>query len=127
SKMPTVMPLAAAVSPRFSDRYPEAAIVFDNLHSLHDVVADILASPLIAAGDKRSAILRAIRTFQDSTTQIISREEWRSMAREMGSVLDHVLDRCATEVGEEPSHEEWILATVEENERDGGDRGIHNG
>ena len=84
SKMPTMMPMAAAVSPRFSDRYPEAAIIFDNLHSLHDVVADILTSPLIAAGDKRSAILSAVRTFQDSTTQIISRDEWRSMAREMG-------------------------------------------
>lgn len=84
SKMPTVMPMAAAVSPRFAERYPEAAIIFDNLHSLHDVVADILASPLIAAGDKRPAILRAVRTFQDSTTQIISRDEWRSMAHEMG-------------------------------------------
>ena len=84
ARMPTVMPMAAAVSPRFAERYPEAAIIFDNLHSLHDVVADILASPLIAAGDKRSAILRAVHTFQDSTTQVISRDEWRSMAHEMG-------------------------------------------
>ena len=76
--------MAAAVSPRFAERYPEAAIIFDNLHSLHDVVADILASPLIAASDKRSAILRAVHTFQDATTQVISRDEWRSMAREMG-------------------------------------------
>lgn len=84
SKMPTVMPMAAAVSPRFAERYPEAAIIFDNLHSLHDVVSDILASPLVAAGEKRPAILRAVHTFQDSTTQIISRDEWRSMAHEMG-------------------------------------------
>ena len=84
SKMPTMMPMAAAVSPRFAERYPEAAIIFDNLHSLHDVVSDILASPVVAKQDKRPAILRAIRTFQDSTTQIISRDEWRSMAHEMG-------------------------------------------
>ena len=82
--MPSVMPMAAAVAPRFAARYPEAAIIFDNLHSLHDVVADILASPGIPAGEKRPSILRAIQTFQDSTTQIISREEWRSMAQEMG-------------------------------------------
>src|SRR5438094_1639444 len=82
--MPTTMPLAAAVAPRFAARYPEAAIVFDNLHSLHDVVADILASPLVATRDKRRTILRAVATFQDSTTEVISRDEWRSMAQEMG-------------------------------------------
>jgi len=82
--MPTTMPLAAAVAPRFSARYPDAAIVFDNLHSLHDVAADILASPLVANGDKRRVILQAIGTFRDSTTEVVSREEWRSMALEMG-------------------------------------------
>jgi hypothetical protein len=84
TRMPTMMPMAAAVAPRFSQRYPEAAIVFDNLHSLHDVVSDILTSPLVPQRDKRSAILHALRTYQDSSTQVISREEWRSMAREMG-------------------------------------------
>jgi len=82
--MPTTMPLAAAIAPRFATRYPEAAIIFDNLHSLHDVVADILASPVVAQRDKRSAILRAVATFRDSTTEVISRQEWRSMAVEMG-------------------------------------------
>ena len=82
--MPSVMPMAAAIAPRFAERYPEAAIIFDNLHSLHDVVADILASPSILPREKRQTILRAIHTFQDSTTEIISRDEWRSMAREMG-------------------------------------------
>jgi hypothetical protein len=82
--MPTTMPLTAAVAPRFAARYPEAAIIFDNLHSLHDVVADILASPIVAPSDKRRAILRAIGTFRDSTTEVVSRDEWRTMAREMG-------------------------------------------
>jgi hypothetical protein len=82
--MPTTMPLSAAVAPRFSARYPDAAIIFDNLHSLHDVVADILASPIVPSREKRAAILRALATFRDSTTEVVSREEWLSMAREMG-------------------------------------------
>jgi hypothetical protein len=84
SHMPTMMPMAAAIAPRFVQRYPDAAIIFDNLHSLHDVVADILTSPVIPAGEKRAAILRAVRTYQDSTTSVVSRDEWRSMAQEMG-------------------------------------------
>jgi hypothetical protein len=84
SHMPTTMPLAAAVAPRFSARYPDAAIIFDNLHSLHDVVADILSSPKVANRDKRQVILQAISAFRDSTTEVVSREEWRSMALEMG-------------------------------------------
>jgi hypothetical protein len=82
--MPTMMPMAAAIAPRFSKRYPDAAIIFDNLHSLHDVVSDILASPIVPDHEKRTAILRAVRTYQDSTTGILSRDEWRSMAQEMG-------------------------------------------
>ncbi len=82
--MPTTMPLTPAVAPRFTARYPEAAIIFDNLHSLHDVVSDILTSPLIPSRDKRSAILRALGTFQDSTTEVVTLDEWRSMAHEMG-------------------------------------------
>ena len=82
--MPTTMPLAAAVAPLFATRYPDAAIVFDNLHSLHDVIADILASPLVPSGQKRTAMLRAMSAFQDSTTAAMSREEWRSMALDMG-------------------------------------------
>jgi hypothetical protein len=42
---PYQMPMTPAVAPRFAARYPEAAIVFDNLHSMHDVISDILANP----------------------------------------------------------------------------------
>lgn len=82
--MPMLMPMAAAVSPRLAARYPEMAIIFDNLHSLHDVAADILASPVIPPSGKRVAILRAVAEFQDATTEVVSREEWRSMALDMG-------------------------------------------
>ena len=42
--MPTIMPMTAAVAPEFSRRYPEIAIIFDNLHAMHDVISDVLAS-----------------------------------------------------------------------------------
>lgn len=83
--MPSLMPMAAAVSPRLAARYPEMAIVFDNLHSLHDVAADILASPVVSPNGKRAAILRAIAEFQDTTTDVVSLADWRAMALDMGA------------------------------------------
>jgi hypothetical protein len=41
---PYQMPMTPTIAPRFAERYPEAAIVFDNLHSMHDVISDILAN-----------------------------------------------------------------------------------
>jgi hypothetical protein len=82
--MPTLMPMAAAVSPLLAARYPEMAIIFDNLHSLHDVAADILASPVVPPNGKRAAILTAIREYQDATTDVVSLDDWRSMALDMG-------------------------------------------
>jgi len=84
SQLPTVMPYAAAVAPRFAERYPEAAAIFDNLHSLHDVVSDILASPAVPLAKKREKLLQAAAEYRsptiDATTVVASRE----MAREMG-------------------------------------------
>jgi hypothetical protein len=83
-KMPTVMPMAAVVAPQFSEAYPEAAIIFDNLHALHDVVADLLATPNLSATERRRMVLAAARAYRDSTTAITSIDEWREMARSMG-------------------------------------------
>lgn len=83
---PTAMPMSPAIAPMFTERYPEAAIVFDNLHSLHDVVSDILASPKVPAGQKRAAILTAIGRYRDSTSFTTTRDEWLSMSRDMGGV-----------------------------------------
>lgn len=83
ANMPSVMPMSAAVAPVFSERYPDAAIVFDNLHALHDVVSDVLASPLIPAHRKRAAILEAAAHYRDDTTAVTSREEWLTMSRAM--------------------------------------------
>jgi hypothetical protein len=82
--MPRIMPMTAAVAPRFADRYPEAAIIFDNLHSMHDVISDILASPEVPGGRKRAEILRAAARYRDSTSFAMTRAEWLAMARGMG-------------------------------------------
>lgn len=84
SRLPSVMPMSAAIAPMFSDRYPEAAIIFDNLHSMHDVVSDILANPAIPRGAKRSTILEAASRYRDDKTLVTTVSDWREMSREMG-------------------------------------------
>lgn len=39
------MPMFHEVAPAFSQRFPEAANIFDNLHMLHDNIDDVLSSP----------------------------------------------------------------------------------
>jgi hypothetical protein len=82
--MPYVMPMTAAVAPAFAARYPEAAIIFDNLHSMHDVISDILANPTVPRDRKRSEILLAARRFRDDTSHVMTVEAWRTMAHHMG-------------------------------------------
>jgi len=81
---PYQMPMTAAVAPRFAGRYPEAAIIFDNLHSMHDVVSDILANASVPRGRKRAEILRAALRFRDDTSYVMPVDAWRAMAQHMG-------------------------------------------
>ncbi|HUQ47222.1 MAG TPA: hypothetical protein VM053_03140 [Gemmatimonadaceae bacterium] len=83
--LPAVMPMSAAIAPMFSDRYPEAAIIFDNLHSMHDVVSDILANPLVPRDAKRKTILEAAARYRDDHTLVTTVSDWRDMARDMGA------------------------------------------
>jgi hypothetical protein len=83
---PATMPMSAAIAPEFTRQYPDAAIIFDNLHSLHDVVSDVIASPILSRHDKRAAILLAIARYRDTTSFTTTREEWLTMSQEMGSV-----------------------------------------
>lgn len=83
-KMPHQMPMTSAVAPQFAARYPEAAIIFDNLHSMHDVISDILANPSVSRGQKRSEILRAARLYRDDTSYVMPVQAWLTMSREMG-------------------------------------------
>jgi hypothetical protein len=82
--MPHVMPMTAAVAPAFAARYEEAAIIFDNLHSLHDVISDILANPSVPRNQKRAQILAATRRYRDDTSFVVSRDAWKMMAQHMG-------------------------------------------
>lgn len=54
------MPMMAETSPLFSQRFPEIANAFDNLHMLHDMVNDILASDWMTAAQKQQQIKRAL-------------------------------------------------------------------
>jgi hypothetical protein len=82
--MPRVMPMTPAVAPLFTARYPEAAIIFDNLHSMHDVVSDILANPAVPRVRKRAEIRLAAARYRDDTSFVMTTEEWIAMARMMG-------------------------------------------
>jgi hypothetical protein len=82
--MPHTMPMTAAVSPAFTARFPEAAIIFDNLHSMHDVVSDILANPTVPRAEKRAYILRAAAAYKDDTTEVMTVEAWKRMSLGMG-------------------------------------------
>ena len=86
SRLPTVMPMTPAVAPQFSAAHPRAAVVFDNLHMMHDIISDILASDTVPPGRKAEAIDAALDEFQDSTRNVISIDEWRNMADHMGGV-----------------------------------------
>ena len=81
---PYQMPMTAAIAPQFSARYPEAAIIFDNLHSMHDVISDILANPSVPRDRKRTEIMRAARLFRDDTSYVMPVVAWRTMAEHMG-------------------------------------------
>jgi hypothetical protein len=82
--MPYLMPMTPAVAPTFTARYPEVAAVFDNLHSLHDVISDILVSDRVPRERKRDEILRALRRYRDDTTAVMDVASWRQMAEAMG-------------------------------------------
>lgn len=84
ASMPYVMPMTAAIAPEFAKRYPEFAIIFDNLHSMHDVISDILANPVVTRDQKRTQILLAASRYRDDTTDIMTVEGWCRMAIGMG-------------------------------------------
>jgi hypothetical protein len=80
------MPMTSAVAPRFSALHPRAAIIFDNLHMLHDIISDILVSDRVTRADKGRAIERALTEFTNPITNVVELEHWRMMAEHMGGV-----------------------------------------
>ena len=86
-RFPKVMPMASGVAPRFSAAHPRAAIIFDNLHMMHDIISDILQNDTVPTGEKREVIYAALDEFQDSTRNVMSLEMWRTMAEHMGGLV----------------------------------------
>lgn len=83
---PMEMPMTAAVAPRFSARHPRAAILFDNLHMMHDIISDILVSDRVPRAAKKQVIEAAPAEFRDGSKNTMSMEKWREMAAMMGGV-----------------------------------------
>jgi hypothetical protein len=81
---PYVMPMTAAVAPVFTQRYPEAAAIFDNLHSMHDVISDVLANEAVPRNRKRAEILLAAQRYRDDSTDVMTHDAWIAMATGMG-------------------------------------------
>jgi hypothetical protein len=75
---------AAIQQPAFAARYPEAAIIFDTLHAMHDVVSDILASPGFTRQMKRRELLAAAARYRDDSSSVTTRAEWLEMSHAMG-------------------------------------------
>jgi len=77
---PDAMPMTPQVAPTFASRHPRAAAVFDNLHSLHDIISDILVSEVVPPEKKRAAIEAALAEFRDGTRNVMPDAEWRGEA-----------------------------------------------
>ena len=86
TRFPRHMPMASAVAPLFSRAHPRAAVIFDNLHMMHDIISDILTADTIPQNRKGQVIEEQLDKLQDPTRDVISMEEWRMMADHMGGV-----------------------------------------
>jgi len=84
SGFPALMPMTAAVAPRFTARHPRAAAIFDNLHMMHDIISDILVSDRVPRALKGPTIEAALAEFRDGSKNVMSTTEWLEMARTMG-------------------------------------------
>ena len=86
SRMPAFMPMATAVAPRFSERHPRAAAIFDNLHMMHDIISDVLTADIVPRDRKRAVIYAQLDELRDSTRNTMDWDEWRNMGEAMGGV-----------------------------------------
>jgi hypothetical protein len=78
--------MTAAVAPEFTRRHPRAAAIFDNLHMMHDIISDVLASPTIPRDHKGAVISAQLAEFRSSEQNVMTPEEWRGMADHMGGL-----------------------------------------
>jgi hypothetical protein len=71
TRFPSTMPMTAEVSPRFAAAHPRAAAIFDNLHMMHDIISDVLASPSMSVAQKREEILRQLAEMRDGSRNLM--------------------------------------------------------
>ena len=83
---PTMMPMTSAIAPRFSAKHPRAAVIFDNLHMMHDIISDILVADTVPRDRKRAVIYAQLAEFRNGSRNVISMEEWHHMAEMMGGI-----------------------------------------
>lgn len=76
---PTVMPMTVAVAPRFSRQHPRAAVIFDNLHMMHDIISDILVTDSLSRREKSRLIGEQLAEFRDPSRNVMTMDEWWSM------------------------------------------------
>ena len=86
NRMPKFMPMTSAIAPRFSERHPRAAAIFDNLHMAHDIISDVLTSDSVPHDRKADVIYDQLDKLQDTTRDVLSWNEWRSKAEMMGGI-----------------------------------------
>jgi hypothetical protein len=79
---PSEIPLAPAIAPGFIWESPEAAMVWDNLSMLLEVLADVLASP--ETSDVPAAIEATVDFFMDPDVAVTDQDEWEIMALRHG-------------------------------------------
>jgi hypothetical protein len=78
--LPTEMPMAPAIAPNFTERYPRFAAIFDNLHMMHDVISDVLVTDEVARREVRAEIYRQADLFRDPEAMAVTDEAWIAMA-----------------------------------------------
>lgn len=86
ARFPKIMPMTPVIAPLFTAAHPRAAIIFDNLHMTHDIISDILAADTVPADRKREVIYAALDEMQDTTRNLMSRDEWKNMGEMMGGI-----------------------------------------
>lgn len=86
SHFPRNMPMTPAIAPKFTAAHPRAAIIFDNLHMTHDIISDILSTDTIGQNRKAAMINEQLDMLQDTTRDVITRDDWRNMHEMMGGI-----------------------------------------
>lgn len=86
ARFPTMMPMTATIAPTFSAQHPRAAVIFDNLHMMHDIISDVLAADTIPKSRKRAVIYEQLAEFRDGSRNVMSMDEWQNMGEMMGGI-----------------------------------------